>query len=181
MIPCDASNPTILQVLYYLSSQTVTDSQLIETDVSGQPVQLQLADAKYPRTPTPQVPGPPTNTSASPWINTQGYYNPGYYTLQSDPDAEPLIFTFEPWIPSNNLGSKTFIFTLISHVNIIGKVWDGYKHTSADRDNEIKAYFKLQSLWGRQIPKFIASGIIDFMWSIFVEFIEVFHGIHLIF
>lgn len=172
MIRCDASNPTVLQVLYYLSSQTAACGQLIETDAFGRPVQLELADAKYARTPTPQVPGPSVNTSAGAWTNAQGNYNQGYYSLQADPEAEPLKVIFEPWISSNNLGAKAFIFTLVSDERVAGKVWDGYKNTRADRDNEVEAYFRLQTLWGKQIPKFIACGMIDFMWTILLEFIE---------
>jgi tRNA A-37 threonylcarbamoyl transferase component Bud32 len=55
----------------------------------------------------------------------------------------------------------------------VGKLWDGYKHSAADRDHEVEAYMHLQSLWGREVPRFIGCGTLDFCWALLVERIQV--------
>jgi tRNA A-37 threonylcarbamoyl transferase component Bud32 len=55
----------------------------------------------------------------------------------------------------------------------VGKLWDGYKHSAADRDHEVEVYMHLQSLWGREVPRLIGCGTLDFCWALLVERVQV--------
>src|SRR5271169_3811318 len=168
LVPSDARNPdapTVLQALYYLSGLAVQSPQLPETDDKGVAIELEVANYKYAWQ-APQVPGARTAAAISGWANNPTTH-PGQYILKSNP--EPLKIVFEPWIPGNKLGSKTFHIQLATGNMIVGKVWDAYKHASTARDNEVAAYFKLQTLWDIYLPKFIGCGEIDFLWALFLE------------
>lgn len=55
----------------------------------------------------------------------------------------------------------------------VGKFWDGYKNSNQGRDDEVSVYQKLRPLWGKTVPNFIATGEVDFFWTLFIERIEV--------
>ena len=172
LVPCDACNPagpTVLQVLYYLSGLAVQSPELPETDAKGVSIELEVANYKY-AWPAPQVPGARTTPATSGWANNPTT-QPGQYILKADP--EPPKIVFEPWIPGNKLGAKTFRIQLVTGKMVVGKVWDAYKHASTARDNEVAAYFKLQTLWDKYVPKFIGCGEIEFLWTILLEPVEV--------
>ena len=172
LVPCTVCNPTaptVLQILYYLSGLAAQTPMLPETDTSGAPVQLDAANYKY-ALPAPQVPGIGTTPATSGWDNNQTAQS-GQYILKPDPDPPKIVF--EPWVAGNKLGGKAFLLQLVPGKTIVGKVWDGYKQPSTARDNEVAAYFKLQTLWDKQVPKFIGCGEIEFLWALLLERVEV--------
>jgi hypothetical protein len=57
--------------------------------------------------------------------------------------------------------------------DVVAKLWDSYTQQSSDRDNEVEAYMKLQTLWGVTIPRFVCCANFDFCWGIVVERVEV--------
>ena len=73
------------------------------------------------------------------------------------------------------MGQKTWICELIFPENkpIVIKVWDSYKNDASARDREVAAYMKLQSLWGKVIPTFIAAAPISIFHGLMIQYIEV--------
>jgi hypothetical protein len=177
VIPCDVApprHPTIGQSLYYMSALAANDPDLPETDANGQALRLAFSDGKHP-SPTTVVPSaraPPPPAPSGGRVTRSGWNQDAHYILKADP--EPREIVFEPWIAGNKLGQKAFLVRLFpANTTVIAKVWDAWKNPSADRDNEVDVYLKLQSLWGKQVPKLVGSGNIDFLWALLIERIEV--------
>lgn len=172
LIACDVASPnspTILQALYYLSGLAAQVPDLPETDAKGASIKLPPANSKH-AWPAPQVPGSGTTPANNGWTNGPTPQSV-QYILKIDPSPPKVIF--EPWIPGNKLGAKTFLLQLVPGGTVVGKLWDGYKHSNSVRDNEVAVYFKLQSLWDKQVPKFISCGEIDFLWALLLEHVQV--------
>jgi hypothetical protein len=174
LIPCDVINPfspTILQMLYFLSGFAALLPPLPETTINGNPVRLSWGHPRKPEA-APRVPSqysasPPSTTQVAPIGSAEIIY-----FLRDDPDSRTVIF--EPWKTENQLGHKTFLLQLDSHKEkVVGKLWDGYKHNTEERDNEVEAYMQLQNLWGKTVPKFMGCGEIDFFWALLTEHVQV--------
>ena len=172
MLPCENTVPTALQMLYYLSALMTQLPNLPETDSLGMPIHIPAANYKYPQ-PAPQLSDDKTGEGGT-IGGTSSSTQPGYaqYKLGPTGGKSPGV-VFEPWIEGNKLGVKTFLLHLDSEGIIVGKLWDGYKHGSKNRDREVAVYMKLQGLWGKQVPKLIGCAELDFFWGIFLERIEV--------
>jgi hypothetical protein len=143
-----------------------------ETDSLGMPVQISVANYKYPHA-APQVPDDKAGEVGTlGTVNTSTIYSQVRYTLEPKESELPIV-VFEPWVKGNKFGVKTFLLWLNSEGMVVGKLWDGYKHGSKDRDHEVAVYMKLQALWGREVPKLIGCAEVDFFWGIFLEHIKV--------
>ena len=105
-------------------------------------------------------------------VNSSTTYEQVQYTLEPKEGQCPTV-VFEPWAEGNKLGVKTFLLQLNSEGTVVGKLWDGYKHGSKDRDHEVSVYMKLQALWGREVPKLVGCAEVDFFWVLLLERIEV--------
>lgn len=168
LISGESINFTILQALYYLSWLSVGFPFLPETDANGVPIQLQAANSKR-ADPAPRVPGQFPSATDDEWDGL--IPQPVQYILS--PDPSPPKVRFEPWVEENQLGPKTFLLHLENSKTVVGKFWDGHKHTSIERDNEVKVYMKLQSLWGAAVPRFVSCCEIDFFWALLIEHVKV--------
>jgi hypothetical protein len=95
------------------------------------------------------------------------------YILKTGIEAFELIF--ESWNHDKKLGEKTWLCKLVfpENKNIIIKIWDSFKCNPSARDREVAAYMKLQSLWGKVIPTFIASCPISIFHGIIIEYLNV--------
>src|SRR5262249_7380981 len=138
-------------------------------------IPLPSANYKYP-TPAPQVPGPPEPTQTTSSYQTTLYYSSptsqtNYILTDGGGIAPKLII--EPWMSTNNLGGKSFLGHLLPDQKVVAKLWDGYKHDSTERDQELSVYMKLQSLWETYIPRLICAGDFDFFWGLILEVVEV--------
>jgi hypothetical protein len=176
LIPCDVANPrhyTIRQAIYYISALATYAEDLPETYTNGETVRIPFSDGKHP-SPTTVIPNarvaPPAPRGGR--ASRSNISSDAHYILEVD--AEPREIVLEPCIAGNKLGAKTFLVHLFPAESIVvAKLWDSWKNSSADRDSEIEVYLKLQSLWGKEVPKLIGSGIIDFLWALLIERIEV--------
>lgn len=163
---------TIRQAIYYMSAVAALDPDVPETDANGQPLRLFLSDGKHP-SPTIEVGARQPYTLARGGSAIRSNWSQdAHYILKVD--TEPREIVFEPWIASNKLGAKAFLVRLFpSDTIVVAKVWDAWKNSNADRNSEVEVYLKLHSLWGKQIPRLIGSGQIDFLWALLIERIEV--------
>lgn len=174
LAPSTVSVPTILKMLYFISYLAATAQPLPEADNFGRTLAIPAANYKYPVA-APQVPGPPAkptpsaNQTSPPYRSSAG--TTYEYFLSQTGDVPELVV--EPWISENCLGGKTFRGRLLPDKNVVAKLWDSYTHSASDRDNEVEAYMKLQTLWGVAIPQFLCSGDFDFCWGIVLENVEV--------
>jgi hypothetical protein len=172
MLLCESAMPTILQILYYMSALVTQLPNLPETDSSGMPIQIPAANYKYPN-PAPQVPDSKTGESGTiGGVNSSTSHGQVQYILKLQESECPTV-VFEPWVKENKLGIKTFLLQLNSEGTVVGKLWDGFKHDSKRRDQEVAVYLKLQTLWGMQVPKLIGCAEIDFFGGILLERIKV--------
>jgi hypothetical protein len=174
LITSDVANPThptIRQGIYYISALAVYAPDLPETNSNGEPVRIPLSDGRHPSPTVLPLPETPS-TGARGRASRSMYSQDAYYILKADP--EPREIVLEPGIAGNKLGAKAFLVHLFpADTIVVGKVWDTWKNSSADRDSEVDVYLKLHSLWGKQVPRFIGSGQIDFLWALLIERIEV--------
>lgn len=172
--------PTIRQALYYLSAVVVTAPIEVEKNPLGVDPVIAPASGRY-ALPAPVVPGPPvcepTKGGVAAWNQS---FSGGYkFTLQPALDFPNLLF--QPWIPSNRLGNKTFLATFMPEGRVVvGKFWDGWHHTTEDRDHEVDMYMRLQSLWGSVVPRFIGCAEYEWHITLFVEKLEVFPSCNLV-
>jgi hypothetical protein len=94
-----------------------------------------------------------------------------YNLAVSDSSHEIL---FEPWIQNNFCGGKAWRAVLFpTQQSVIVKLWDGFKSTSRDRDNEVHIYMSMQRLWGKFTTRLILSARVDFFWGIILEEVKV--------
>ena len=170
MLPCESTVPTALQMLYYLSALATQLPNMPETDSSGMAIQITAANYKYP-VPAPQVPD--NTTSGSEATGGVNFSTAQVQYILEPKEGECPTVVFEPWAAGTKLGVKTFLLQLNSEGTVVGKLWDGYKHGSKDRDHEVEVYMKLQALWGREVPKLIGCAEVDFFWAILLEHIKV--------
>jgi hypothetical protein len=170
-VDCRVTEPTILQGLYYISALSAQQGYLPETDHAGKPVIIALANSKYPHAaPTITAQAPPKPVPPPTFI----FPLPGTYGYQLIPYEFGQGILLEPWKSKNRLGHKTFLAVLMPHdISVVVKLWDGYKSSAADRDNEVEIYMHLRGLWGKEIPQLICSADIDFCLGIILEDIQV--------
>lgn len=172
---CQITSPpytfTILQALYYFSTLSFHNGQLIETDENGNPVSIELADSKYP-SPAPLATGksdPNTKPAGDAFIIFP-HQTPQYYSLVTKSLDHCILL--EPWKLENCCGGKSFRGTLMNE-RVIVKLWDGYKFQPDMRDREVEIYMKLQKLWGKYTPSLICSANIDFCYGIIITEVKV--------
>jgi hypothetical protein len=163
---------TILQALYYFSHLAEDLPPLPET-TGGQPGYIHI-DRAAVDTAAPA----PTIQFKQDWAFVP--FNPGQpgtqprgqqFTLTTPRDSFDLIF--ESWNHEKRLGEKIWRCTLLPTDDIVIKIWDSYKYDSTARDREVVAYRKLQTLWGKVIPIFIASAPISIFHGLILNYINV--------
>jgi hypothetical protein len=168
---------TILQALYYFSALAEATVDVVETR-PGPAASVSTA-----------VLADPNAATVAPIVGYQNFqflhYNPqqdygqGPYDQGYQYNMEPIEKTtsiiFEPWEKKNQLGPKTWLAKFgRKEAQVVLKAWDAYKQEIGHRDNEVALYLRLRSLWGECIPALIASGPIDFLNCLVVEYIHVF-------
>jgi hypothetical protein len=174
-IDCTIPDPpfTILEALYYISALAPTHGHLVETDRSGNPVTIPLANTKYPMTAPSVSGGEPklySQTSTSATIIYPAESSPQYQLVAHDRGDQILL---EPWLAKNRYGQKSFRAILLPDLVVVTKLWDGYRSWGEERDGEVEIYMHLQELWGKQIPRLICSADIDFCYGIILEEVQV--------
>jgi tRNA A-37 threonylcarbamoyl transferase component Bud32 len=178
IIPCSQQHPqpTIREMLYYISAMAAAYPTEDETDEKGNKIKLQAANGRRPDAaprlprPKPQPPVPEPSKPGGHHLRSHG--NRRVLTLQPAPDFPDLLF--EPSIASKQLGCKTFLATFMPEdLVVVGKFWDSWKETSDARDKEVEIYMQLQSLWGSIVPRFFGCAEYEWHYTMFVERIEV--------
>lgn len=183
MFGCNASNAlrqsgytlsdtfTISLALYYFSALTETTLDVQET--IGDPPQLVC------------FPSASTTSAAAPFIQPPrptefqheqqfpaDYQNPLPYPNVNFPY---VVFLFEPWKSEHQLGRKAWVANVHSNSRddkVIFKLWDSWKVTSKDRDNEVATYKRLEPLWGVCVPSLLAFGPVDFCHALVIDCIH---------
>jgi len=154
---------SIMQALYYLSAIAEAMPNLPETPIGGRPGQVHIPYAGNSTTPAPTIQQLPDNQGfglhgLAPPQGGQGqqYGNQGVQILDGYDQSECTHyddtftykdFQFEPWLPENNLGPKTWIaIALPTKFKVIFKLWDAWKFNEEARNREASVYLQLQSL-----------------------------------
>jgi hypothetical protein len=165
---------TILEALYYFSALVPVHGHLVETDRSGNPVTIPLANTKHPMT-APSVSGVQPRSYSQPRTSATIIYpaaeSSRRYQLVADDHGDQIIL--EPWLANNQYGQKSFHAIFLPDLMVVVKLWDGYKSSGEGRDGEAEIYMHLQELWGKQIPQFICSADVDFCYGIILEEVQV--------
>jgi hypothetical protein len=174
-IDCTVTDPpfTILKALYYISALAPVHGHLVETDHSGKPVTISLANTKYPW-PAPSVSGgqPESYSQASTSVTViHPPESSRQYQLVSADHGDQILL--EPWLAENRYGQKSFRAIFLPDHVVVVKLWDGYKWSAEERDGEANIYMHLQGLWGEQIPRFICLADLDFCYGIVLEEVQV--------
>jgi hypothetical protein len=85
-----------------------------------------------------------------------------------------MEFQFEPWLPGNNLGPKTWIaIALPVQSKVILKLWDAWKFDQDARDREASVYLRLRSLWGEYIPSLFVKSALEYFHALIFQYIRV--------
>jgi len=182
---------SIMQALYYISAVAEGTPDLPETPVGGLPgvVTLPFVQNSTVAAPTIQQPPPAANPGAAfgalaPAQGGQGHqanqtvqvlggYDQSECT-QYDTTFEIKGFQFEPWIPENNLGPKTWIaVALPAKSKVILKLWDAWKFDEESRNREASVYLKLRPLWGKCIPSLFVKSALEYFHALVFQYIKV--------
>jgi hypothetical protein len=165
---------TIMQALYYFS-HLAEELPLLQETTGAQPGFIYVERATTTtaaRAPEIQI---REERQFIPYDPGQQYLQPmqQQYVLKSGIEAFELIF--ESWNRNKSLGEKTWLCKLLFPRNedIVIKIWDSFKSDASARDREVEVYMKLQTLWGKVIPTFIASCPILIFHGLILEYIDV--------
>lgn len=169
---------TIMQALYFFSRLAEICPPLVEM-TGAQPgfVYVDRANTERPvAAPQIQIREERQFVFYDPADPAQWYEQPiqPQYVLEKGTQTYELVF--ESWNPDKRLGQKTWLSQLLFPKNetIILKIWDSFKNDASTRDREVAAYMKLQSLWGKVIPAFIAAAPISIFHGLIIEYIDVY-------
>lgn len=157
---------TTMMAIYYLSRLSLQTLDTYEILPPGQVGELELPFAD-PRT---DVAAPKAKAKARDPPN-QGpqYIAPAPYYQQAN--QYNYTVRFEPWVKENQLGGKSWMVDLLPmHHKAVLKLFDEDEFM---KQNEIRIYRNLESLWGRCIPRFLAVDILEHSNSILIEYIKV--------
>ena len=181
---------SIMQALYYLSAMAEIADNLPETPIGGRPGQVTLPYAKNSTNPAPTIQQPPPGNPGlgfgglAPAHGGQG--ESGYQGVQilGDYDQSECTyydnafnykdFQFEPWLPENNLGLKTWIaIALPVQSKVILKLWDAWKFDDEARNCEASVYLQLRSLWGNRVPSLFVKSALEYFHALIFQYIKV--------
>jgi hypothetical protein len=169
---------TIIQALYYFS-RLGEDCPPLEETTGAQPgfIHVDRASTTYPiAAPHIEIREEREFMFYDPANPAQWYQEAPQPQYVSEGGKQAYELIFESWNHDKQLGEKTWLCKLIfpRSEDIIIKIWDSYKCDSSARDREVAAYMKLQSLWGKVIPSFIAAAPISIFHGLIIEYIEVY-------
>lgn len=184
LLPATTTNPTVLQMLYYMSHLCMTTPSLYETHPDGRSVSISRApldSSTAPRVPAPSIASPLSSSTLGP---TPSFTSPRRSPrFQNDASSHSKPYGIEPSIdlrldidirlPGTYLGCKGYKGVLHTGEKVFAKLWDGWKHSSDEVDREAYIYMQLRDLWGRSVPRMIAHGGWGFCYIILLEFVNV--------
>jgi len=178
---------SIMQALYYISAIAETTPNLPETPIGGLPGQVTLPFAGNSTTAAPTIQQPPP--AANPGgalalaqstqrhqvahgVQVLGGYDQSECT-QYNTAFDIKGFQFEPWIPENNLGPKTWIAVALPvKSKVILKLWDAWKFDEEARNREASVYLKLRPLWGKCIPSLFVKSALEYFHALVLQYIR---------
>jgi hypothetical protein len=159
---------TILKALYFFThlAETAPIAPFIST--CGVPGQIDVP-------PPFDLPDPgPRNRQDSEELEIIG----GYEAARSHQYYQGAIYQslqFEPWVPENLLGRKTWLGKTLPDGNpVVLKLWDAWKETDIDQVQEAKIYLKLKPLWGIYVPALLVQSPLEFYHALLVQHVKVF-------
>jgi hypothetical protein len=183
---------SIMQALYYLSSIAEATPDLPETPIGGRVGQVYLPQAGNSTNAAPRIRQPPPGPGQlglglgglAPAYGGQGQFGHqgvqilGDYNqsecFQYDSAIEYKSFQFEPWLPENNLGPKTWIATTLpEHKKVVFKLWDAWRFDEEARNQEASVYLHLRSLWGKCVPSLLVKSPLEFFHALILQYIRV--------
>lgn len=176
---------TIMQALYYFSALAEGTPDLPETPINGIPGQVTLPFASNSTSAawTIQQPRPPNaefgHGEQAPVYGGQG----GYQILDHYNEADCFQYhdvdqyknlQFEPWIPENNLGPKTWIAKILPKgTKVVLKLWDAWKFDAEAQSREASVYLQLRPLWGKFIPSLRVKTVLEYFHALILEYVKV--------
>jgi hypothetical protein len=162
---------TISLALYYFSALAESTFDVQET--TGDPPQLvYFPSASTTSAAAPFIQPPQPTQFQHEQLFPADYQNPLPYPYVNFPH---VAFLFEPWKSEHRLGRKTWVANIHSNFRedrVIFKLWDSWKATSRDRDNEVAMYKHLKPLWGICVPSLLAFGPVDFCHGLVIDYIH---------
>jgi serine/threonine protein kinase len=177
LIPATQKDPTILGILYYFSNLCASAPLLVETNQDGRPVTVVRAagdSSNAPLVPTPSA--PPTPSTLPPIQLNTPRRSPRFQqdiARVSSKSNDLLYLDIDVRTSGTHLGCKGYKAILHTGETVFAKLWDGWKHSSEEADQESKVYHFLRGLWGTVIPRFITYGGWGFCHIVILEFIKV--------
>ena len=182
---------SIMQALYYLSSLADMTDNLPETPIGGHAGQVTLPLAGNSTTAAPTIQQPPPGNAGfglgglaaahggpGHQIGHQGVQILGGYHQSACAHYDDAFtyrdFQFEPWVPENNLGPKTWIaLALPIESKVILKLWDAWKFDEDARNREASIYLQLRSLWGKCVPSLFVKSALEYFHALIFQYIRV--------
>jgi hypothetical protein len=184
LIPAVTSNPTALQMLYYMSYLCAQTPLLYETKNDGTLVYISKVNKDQTRAtliPPPSMPQQrPSHDSDIDPSNSSPRRSPRLQQRESK--MNPIIRTYASKdlrldinvrAPGTWLGCKGYKGILDTGETVFAKLWDGWKYSSKESEREAQIYMELKSLWGTVVPRMIAHGGWGFCHILLLDFVEV--------
>jgi hypothetical protein len=183
---------SIMKALYFLSALAEATPNLPETPIDGHAGQVTLPYSEYSTAAASTIQQPPPgnvglgfgglaaahggqggNEAGFQGVQILGGYDQAECS-QYDDDFNYRDFQFEPWLPENNLGPKTWIAsTLPARTKVVLKLWDAWKFDSGTRNNEASVYLHLRSLWGKCDPSLLVKSALEYGHALIFQYIRV--------
>jgi hypothetical protein len=181
---------SIMQALYYLSAVAEAAPNLPESPIGGRAGQVTLPYAGISTTAAPTIQQPPPGNPGPGSGPAPAHGGHGHQTVdqdvqilggydqsecfQYDSAFEYKNFQFEPWLPENSLGPKTWIATTLpEHTKVVFKLWDAWKFDEEARNREASVYLQLRSLWGKYVPSMLVRSPLEYFHALIFQYIRV--------
>ena len=184
LIPAVTSNPTVLQMLYYMSYLCAQTPLLYETKNDGSLVYISKVDKDQTRAtliPSPSMPQSlstpdlgtiPSLSSPRRSPRLQQRESKNNSTIRTNASKD-LHLDIDVHAPGTWLGCKGYKGVLHTGETVFAKLWDGWKHSGEESEREAQIYMELRDLWGIIVPRMIAHGGWGFCHILLLDFVEV--------
>jgi hypothetical protein len=183
LIPATRTDPTILRMLYYFSHLCAITEPLIETHEDGRRITVSAAETNTSLAPLVPLPRPVRIPSSNNSLQ-QVQLGPPRRSSRLNQDrtvaasensviSNKLSLDIDVRAPGTHLGCKGYKGVLNTGETVFAKLWDGWKYTSKEADQETAIYNSLRDLWGTIVPRLIINGGWGFCHIIVLEFIKV--------
>jgi hypothetical protein len=159
-------------MLYYFSHICASTTPLAETYIDGRPITVIRAEVDSSTAPLVPLPSFLRTSSRSSIPSLEPPRRPPRFQT----NERDVGLNIDVTRKDTMLGLKEYKGMLETRQKVFVKLWESWKCSPDEMDNEVAVYSTLHSMWGNFIPRVIDYDGWGFCHTIVLEFIEVFHS-----